>query len=620
MADTDGVPVLGGLFKVVKAPFKLIGGVGEMGLGALEGSGSRFGCGLKNTWNSVWDVPEGALDSVKDIAEGGTSIFTGIHAGEEKNSSAKLFKKKEKPVKTEKTVTPPAAKKPAAPQAVVDKAPKAEEKPAAPQVVDDKAPKAEEKPAAPQVVVDEAPKAEEKPAAPQSVVDKAPKAEEKPAAPQAVVDEAPNAEEKPASPQAVVDKAPKAEELPVPPAVVLPANENSSDNGKILKTTLLIAGTIIGAIVLKKGLFKLFSKPKTVDLTGTSFYNILSKQKPLGTLHTSVKSNTIPSSDIARAIKDKPLKVKYGNVHKTIKPEPVPATAKQPPQVKPEDILNPKTQPKFVAKSAEDAAKAAEAAAKKAAEEAAKKAADEAAKKAAEEAAKKAADEAAKKAAEEAAKKAAEEAAKKAAEEAAKKAADEAAKKAAEETAKKAEKAALDKAIKEGTASMEQIKQYTNQSFAQINGFENKLSTIEAEIRKLEQMTGRTTEQETLLTTYKKTRTTIKGKITKIRKAAADIISGKSKKVVKRHSKTPSGSRVRRVQKETIDVDLTQETIEESITKIVRKEKEQASTMMNNLSIQARQDAASQEFAYVGGYSDFNETEWLKAWENYKTA
>ncbi len=356
----------------------------------------------------------------------------------------------------------------------------------------------------------------------------------------------------------------------------------------------------------------------------------------MGTLHTSVKSNTIPSSDIARAIKDKPLEVKYGNVHETIKPEPVPATAKQPPKVTPEDILNPKTQPKPVAKSAEDAAKAAEEAAKKAAdeaakkaadeaakkaaEEAAKKAADEAAKKAAEEAAKKAADEAAKKAAEEAAKKAAEEAAKKAADEAAKKAADEAAKKAAEEAAKAAEKAALDKAMKEGTASIEQIKQYTKQSFAEINGLENKLSTIEAEIRKLEQMAGRTTEQETLLTTYKKTRTTIKGKITKIRKATADIISGKSKKVVKRHSKTPSGSRVRRVQKETIDVDLTQETIEESITKIVRKEKEQASTMMNNLSIQARQDAASQEFAYVGGYSDFNETEWLKAWENYKTA
>ena len=336
MANTDGIPVIGGLFKIVKAPFKLLGGVGETGLGILNADGTQFGNGLKGTWNSIWDVPEGAFDTVKDIAGAGEIFSNDIHFGENKKTQASpqtqvAPQTRKKPVTTVQTpknpVVPPVVKKPTAPA----EPPKA-------QVV----PPVAKKPTAPA----EPPKAQVVPPATQKPTTPAepPKAQVVPP-----VAKKPTA---PAEPPKAKDKAKDSQKTEKKGIMSSIADffQRGTTGEKILKYTVTTIGVIAAAFLLKKGasgLLKFFSKNKKTDpmIKTPELYEALKGKKfepkygHRGVVPTApqperllleYKPNlaTTPASPKPTAPAPTP-----------IQPKPVAPEPKLPPQVTPADIL-----------------------------------------------------------------------------------------------------------------------------------------------------------------------------------------------------------------------------------------------------------------------------------------
>ena len=62
----SNVPVLGGLKKIIEAPFKLVGNTLQTAGSVLNGDTEGFKNGLGGAVNSVFDVPDGALGVLQD--------------------------------------------------------------------------------------------------------------------------------------------------------------------------------------------------------------------------------------------------------------------------------------------------------------------------------------------------------------------------------------------------------------------------------------------------------------------------------------------------------------------------------------------------------------------------
>ncbi len=345
MADTDGIPVIGGLFKIVKAPFKLLGGVADIGEGAFDANGSRIGAGFKNTWNSIWDVPEGAFDTVKDIAGAGKIFSSDAHISDNGNKQAtKVALKKQPP--TKQVAVPPASSGHVSP-----KVSKTVQKPVTPKVQVPKKPagvpaaKGETTPPTPKAPV-KTPEAQIVPPVVKKTEQPAPKANTIPSAPKE--DTAPEIVPTLLTPKA--ETTPKAESTPYVPKQENPAPKSSNTGEKILKYTLITAGVIVGAVLLKKGfsgIFKLFSKNKVTDpmIKQPELYRALTgKEAPAIRVATSTGVDPmIKQPELYEALKGKELTPKFGTkLPPQVTPEDILAgkfPQKLPPQVSPEDIL-----------------------------------------------------------------------------------------------------------------------------------------------------------------------------------------------------------------------------------------------------------------------------------------
>ncbi|MCR4880552.1 MAG: hypothetical protein K6A44_01180 [bacterium] len=359
MADSNGIPVLGGLFQIVKAPFKLVKSVGETGLAIVTLDGDGAANGLKGVGNSIFDVGEGAFNTVADVAGAGKSLFNAVHFdGEEAKKQQKSpvgtkdagkgNAEPQKPAPEPKVTSPIEQKQPSAPIVAAPKEDKPSVQPPVVQEAPVVPPVEKEAPTVPPVVQEAPvvpPTEEAQPAEP-------PVAKEAPAAP-----ESPKGEKTPEEVvPAPIDKAP-AEQAPAPKAPE--ASSNDSTN-KIIKYTLIGVGVVAGLLLLRsfgKNLVKAFSKGKDPMIDHTALYEALKGKA------TTLKAHQTVAGTV-------------GKVTEAVTSKAPVALLPAPPEVQ----------------AAMDAAKKAqEEAAKKAAEEAAKKAADEAAKKAAADEAKRAA-------------------------------------------------------------------------------------------------------------------------------------------------------------------------------------------------------------------------------------
>ena len=269
MADSNGIPVVSGLFQIIKAPFKFVKSVGETGLSALTLDGEGAVNGFKGMGNSIFDVGEGAFDAVSDIAGAGKSLFNTAHfdetapEAEESKRVTRLIPKKDMHKGEE-------AK---APDSAVTSPIVREETPVAPVVP-------------PEIIIEDIP--EEGPIAPP--VNEAPVVppanEDDAVPPVAVVPEEPIAP--PADDQDAPDTIPPVAISPAPEEAA-PAAPGTNDGSKaktILKYVAIGVGIIVGALLLRKvgkSLFSMFSKSKDSMIDHTSLYEAL-KGKPTPTL------------------------------------------------------------------------------------------------------------------------------------------------------------------------------------------------------------------------------------------------------------------------------------------------------------------------------------------------